>query len=391
MRAIVLDDEPLIVKHMERLLAGAGVEVVGGFTNPYEVLETMKALQPDVMFLDIEMPELSGLDIAERVYADKLDMEIVFITAYNQYAIDAFRVNALDYLLKPIMEEDLQRSLDRVGRRRQHREGIVGTGGQRKAVAALFGRFTLYWDDDPEDGGALGGEQPAQASRPVRWTTSKCAELFAYLLLQPEEKEVGKWEMFEALWPNQNTEKAGINLRSSVSRVNKTLRDCRSGITLVSIRNGYRLVLGGEMISVDAAELERCVLDAIEPTVDNLAYIEQLIHRCSQPFLPEFDGDWCEIYRKRYRQYFLHLGKKLLQYYMKAETEPFKTLRLVDLLVDHSPYDESLREAALTLHHRVGGPQGAAAYYEAYASILKIELGIVPGSALSERLRSLTE
>jgi two-component SAPR family response regulator len=376
MRAIVVDDELLVAEQIDRMLVHAGVKVLGRCVNPHEALGMAAELQPDVLFLDIEMPELSGLEIAERVYADKLDMEVVFITAHNQYAIDAFRVNALDYLLKPVREEDLERSLERVGKRRQHRGGAVGSGGQRTAVAALFGKFTLHMDD---------------ALEPVRWVTAKCAELLAYMLLQSWEKEVSKWELFEALWPTQNEEKAGINLRSTVSRINKTLRDCRSGMALASVKNGYRLALSDEAPSVDAAELKLFVLDAAETNAGNLAYIEQLVLRCSRPFLQEFDGAWCEPYRKQYRQYFLHLGQKLLLYYEKSEAEPLKALRLADLLVEHDPYDESLREAALKQHHRFGGSQRAAAYYEAYAELIDTELGAVPGDTLTALLRNLTD
>jgi len=372
-RAIVVDDELWVAEHIETMLVNAGVTVVGCCSNPHEALGLAKALQPDVLFLDIEMPELSGLEIAEQVYADNLNVEVVFITAYTQYAIDAFRVNALHYLLKPVMEEDLQRTLERIGRRRQTR---LESGGHRTAAAGLFGKFALHMDDDPE---------------PVRWVTSKCAELFAYMLLQPREREVSKWQLFEALWPTQNTEKAGINLRSSVSRTNKTLRDCGSGMALVSVRNGYRLVMPGVMPTSDAAELERWVLDAVEPEPDNLAHVEGLVHRCSQPFLPEFDSAWCEVYRKTYRQYFLHLGKKLLLYYVNAESEPFKALRLAEQLVEHDPYDDSLREAALKLHYRIGGPKRAVAYYEAYTAQLKAELGTLPGEPLGTLLRSLAD
>lgn len=376
MRAIVIDDELLVAEQIDRMLVHAGVKVLGCCANPHEALGMAKALQPDVLFLDIEMPELSGLEIAERVYADKLDIEVVFITAYNQYAIDAFRANALDYLLKPVMEEDLQRSLERVLRRRQHRGGPVGSGRQRRVAASLFGKFALHMD---------GGLEP------VRWVTSKCAELLAYMLLQPWGKEVSKWELLEALWPAQNADKAGINLRSTVSRINKTLRDCCSGMALASVRNGYRLDLSDEAPAVDAEELELFVLDAVVPGPVNLAYIEQLVHRCSRPFLQEFDSAWCEPYRKQYRQYLLHLGKKLLLYYEKAEAEPFKALQLTDLLVEHDPYDESLREAALKLHHRIGGSQRAAAYYEAYAELISTELEALPGDTLTALLRALTD
>lgn len=374
MRAIVVDDEQLIAEHINRLLAETGVEVAGCYTNPYEALEMIKLLRPDVLFLDIEMPEMSGLEIAEQVYADNLDSEVVFITAFNQYAIDAFRVNALDYLLKPLMEEDLNRALDRVRRRRNQRARVAGKISDRQVSASFFGSFSVYLGNDPE---------------PIRWVTSKSAELFAYMLLQQREKEATKWQLFEALWNDKNMEKADINLRSTVSRVNKTLRDLQSGMALVSVRNGYRLIVPDDMLVVDVDRLERFVLDSVEIGPDNLNDVEQLVYSCKHPFLQEFSGEWCERYRIRYRRYFLHLGGRLLSYYESEETEPLKAFQLVEMLIDHDPYNDSLRAAGMNLRFRVGGPKQAAAYYETYAALLKADLGTEPGAALTALFHAL--
>ena len=374
MRAIVVDDEQLNVEHIERLLDHAGIEVAGRCTNPYEALGMAEARQPDVLFLDIEMPELSGLEIAERVYAAKLNVEIVFITAHNQYAIDAFRVNALDYLLKPVMEEDLQRSLERVAKRRHLHGAAAGTGGKRQVTVSLFGKLSVHIGDSPE---------------PVRWVTSKCAELFAYMLLQPREKEVTKWELFEALWADKNAEKADINLRSTVSRINKTLRDRQAGMALSSVKNGYRLSLADNELKVDAHRLERFVVDSAEVDANNCERCEPLLSDCNQPLLQEFDGQWCEAYRTQYRQYYLRLGRRLLSYFECAETEPRRTLQLADMLVGHDPYDDFLRATALRLHYRTGGRKRAEAYFGEYAELLKTELGAKPSEEISALFQAL--
>ncbi|MBO9597721.1 MAG: bacterial transcriptional activator domain-containing protein, partial [Cohnella sp.] len=99
---------------------------------------------------------------------------------------------------------------------------------------------------------------------------------------------------------------------------------------------------------------------------------------------------WCEPYRQLYREYSLLLGKRLLSYYEKSAAEPYKALRLADLLIEHDPYAESLREAALKLHHRTGGSSRAIAYYESYAEFIRAELGSLPGETLTALLRTLT-
>ncbi len=371
---MIVDDERLIVEHIDRLLTDAGIEVLGGYTNPHEALQSARALQPDVLFLDIEMPELSGLEIAERLYADNSGIEIVFITAFNHYALDAFRVNALDYLLKPVHEEELSRSLERIRRRRHAYAAKDRTPVHRRLTAALYGKFNVYVDGEP-----------------IRWVTAKCAELFAYMLLQGD-KDASKWQLFETLWNEKDSEKADINLRSTVSRINKTLRDLQAGIALVSVRNGYRLALSDEApMMMDARQLERFVLDDAEIHADNADQVEQLVEHCSQPLLQEFGGEWCEPYRIQHRQYALQLGRRLLSYYSHAAAEPLKRLRLAEKLIGLEPYNDSLRAAALKLHHQLDGPQRTAAYYEAYAALLQTDLGTEPSDALTALYQSLLD
>jgi two-component system LytT family response regulator len=109
MRALVVDDEPLARRELRRLLdAHPAVQVVGEAGNIDEAQARIDALSPDVLFLDIQMPGGTGFDLLARL--DRVP-RIVFTTAYDQYAVKAFDVNALDYLLKPIEPERLAAAL----------------------------------------------------------------------------------------------------------------------------------------------------------------------------------------------------------------------------------------------------------------------------------------
>jgi two-component system LytT family response regulator len=114
MRAYIVDDERLAVERLTRLLNATGrVEIVGAETDPEPALAFLQAHPVDVLFLDIQMPGLTGFELLERL--DR-DVTVVFTTAYDRYAIDAFGVNSIDYLLKPIEPERLDRALDKVER-----------------------------------------------------------------------------------------------------------------------------------------------------------------------------------------------------------------------------------------------------------------------------------
>src|SRR5439155_6781827 len=131
LRAFLIDDEPLALKRLARMLEATGrVEIVGRATDPQRGLKQMASADADVVFLDIHMPGLSGFEVVERLPAGP---RVVFTTAYDQHAVQAFETNAIDYLLKPIEPGRLDRSLDRVARQRE--EG--GDGGLRDALAQL--------------------------------------------------------------------------------------------------------------------------------------------------------------------------------------------------------------------------------------------------------------
>ena len=107
LKTIIIDDEPDSVRLLQLQLAQncPQVEVAGTYTNSQKALEALETLTPDLLFLDIEMPVMNGFEILERT--SHLDFRVIFITAYNQYALKAFRFNALDYLVKPIDTVDL--------------------------------------------------------------------------------------------------------------------------------------------------------------------------------------------------------------------------------------------------------------------------------------------
>jgi two-component system, LytTR family, response regulator len=114
LRAFILDDERLAVDRLRRLLDATGrVDVVGSATDPEAALEQLRAQSVEVLFLDVQMPELSGFDLLARLDAH---IPVVFTTAYDQYAIEAFSVNSVDYLLKPIEPARLDHALDKLER-----------------------------------------------------------------------------------------------------------------------------------------------------------------------------------------------------------------------------------------------------------------------------------
>jgi two-component system LytT family response regulator len=113
MRVVIIDDEAKARRVLEILLEEncPDIQVVGSAANVPEGVEVIKSTKPDLVFLDIEMPIYSGLQLLD--FFDKVDFQIIFITAHNEYAINAFRVNATDYLLKPLDIDQLIKAVEK--------------------------------------------------------------------------------------------------------------------------------------------------------------------------------------------------------------------------------------------------------------------------------------
>ena len=135
--ALIIDDEPLARQELLYLLQSAeGVEVLGQGTNGIEAVELIRTLKPDVVFLDVQMPGLDGFAVLKKLMDKRTDLPcVVFATAFDQYAVRAFEVNAVDYLLKPF---DRKRVLKTVEKVRARMAGQADAGGGDAKLDALL-------------------------------------------------------------------------------------------------------------------------------------------------------------------------------------------------------------------------------------------------------------
>ena len=136
LRVLIVDDEPLALDYMETILASVGdVELVGRCRSGREALIELQKCEVDLMFLDIQMPGLNGLEVVKRCQSDVMPV-VVFATAYDEYAVRAFEANAVDYLLKPFETDRVQSA---VMRARDRLLSVALQSGKEAAVAAIAG------------------------------------------------------------------------------------------------------------------------------------------------------------------------------------------------------------------------------------------------------------
>lgn len=179
MRTIVVDDEELSMRQFEIECAQVGeIELVGAFTNPLEALEYAKSHPVDFALLDIEMPQMNGIELAKRLREIKGDMIIIFVSGYSDYVLEALKMKSDYYVLKPYSREDI---LDALTRAR-----LLAKGQHKRVFVRTFGRFDIFID------GGL-----------VKFSNAKSKELLA-LCVDRMGGDVTMEEAVDKLWPDKD-------------------------------------------------------------------------------------------------------------------------------------------------------------------------------------------
>ena len=136
MKAVIVDDEKLSRQRIRRLLDDQQqVQVIAECSNGYDAVRVVQEQQPDLLFLDVEMPEVDGFAVLDMLRDARRMPRIIFVTAFDKYAVQAFDVRALDYLLKPVSRERVAEAV---------RRAVENRTDQRPAITSLLKRFTIH-------------------------------------------------------------------------------------------------------------------------------------------------------------------------------------------------------------------------------------------------------
>lgn len=283
MKCILIDDEPLALNDMERQLGKlGGVDILGKFGNARDALDALGALEPNVIFLDIDMPVMNGLEAALYFQERRPGVRIVFVTAYQEYAIKAFELNALDYLLKPVVPSRLAQTLQRL----THAVSPPGAAADaepavRPAIIRCFRSLAIEYGDPPTQ---------------LAWRTNKAQELFAYLLHR-RGQQTRKDMLLELLWPDLEPERGYALLYTTVYQLRKSLETAGLRIRILNNKAGYELHT--EDCTIDVDEWERRVPGSDELRPDRQADYEAWLDSYAGEYLEEQDYEWADAERRR--------------------------------------------------------------------------------------------
>ncbi|EMS73919.1 response regulator [Ruminiclostridium cellobioparum] len=370
LKAIIVDNEEPAINILKILLERTRqVTVIDSFLSAADALAGLVKVKPDVAFLDIEMPEINGLELAGKILEINNDIEIIFVTAYDQYALNAFRVNALDYLLKPLSFEDIEQTISRLIKRR----GLLTDSNLKLSGNGriyCFGKLSAY---------GTGSKQP------VKWRTSKAEELFAYML-QNLEKEVSKWKICEALWPEYVQEKVDIQLHTTIYKMKKVLSS--AGINLdFSFNNGcYWMSL--PQVYIDMVEFDSLAASVASVEEGTIEKYEKALLLYKGGYLEDNDYLWALSKREEYFIKYLKLATSIVVYYMQRN-EYIAAEKILHEILEKSPLNEVAHEMLLKCYFIKKDQVSFITHYLALQKLFKDELGIEPSKSIQALYNSI--
>jgi two-component system, LytTR family, response regulator len=233
-RVAAVDDELHALKRFERMvLKNDEIELCGLFNSAEQLLAYLKEQPLDAVFLDIEMPGINGLELTQQILDLNENIDIVFVTAFNQYAVEAFELQAIDYIMKPLKKERLEKTINRLLKTTR---SVVKTD---TLYIQCFGDFEVF----------LNGEA-------MVWKNSRAKEILAFLIHKSGISV--NWEkIVDAVWPEFDSEKSQANFHTNTYLLRKRLaKEGLSGIIEAS-RGNYKVVKEG--ISCDLYQLEAMI------------------------------------------------------------------------------------------------------------------------------------
>lgn len=346
---MIVEDEPHLLQFLKKKLeASEGFIVKSVCSSPEEAIAAFSVNPVDVLFLDIEMPRMNGIELAKQLLRQKENLRIVFTTAYDHYALDAFQVEAIDYLLKPITDSDIQRVMRRLKKSFPLIQSNKLQSNSGMHSVHCFGCFEVR-----------NNEQQL-----VRWPTRKAEELFAYFIAHPD-RQMSKWELLEQFWTELDEDRGLHHLYSTIYRIKQVLKSLPSSPTIQKVNEGYMLnhYTGlsdlGKLLS-----FKRDTINAAEPPTEEELH---LYHSYAKPLFGCKGYIWSFQVEEHADSLHAWLCERLIAYYceQKQFEEADRTMRQY---VKQHLEDEAMMLKWLRLLGSLQGYESQAAAFRSWCN-----------------------
>lgn len=355
MKTILIDDEPFaleVLKHM--LTPYKEINIVGSYTKHIDALKEIKTVEPEIIFLDIEMGPMNGLELAEIFMRELEDVEIVFVTAYSQYAVDAFEINAIDYLLKPVQEKRLSKAISRLKEKKRDKDKY------KKSVETLD-KLKIY---------SFGGFKVVDSgSKALPWRTQKSKELFAYLWTR-RGRTSSKDTILDAIFQDRELDKASTLLHTTVYQLRKNLEKLGYPNSIVYSEEGYQLDI-----------LTTSDLEQLMNIMQQESYSQEDIGEVLKIYIGDFLEEgyhWSIELQQRYRHLVFTMIEKFVKDEVKSERYDLTLKVYIDKLYQIDPFSNSVAEMMINYYGKRNDLLGLETFYKKYKEDLWEEMEVKP-------------
>lgn len=371
MNVLIVDDDPIVTGTLENsLYSFHSVSYVSSTESPYEVKNKISSSHFDVIFLDIHMPGIDGMELAEIILEEKPFIEIVFITASSEHALRAFEVSAIDYIVKPLNMNRLTKTIQRL-------EKILRAEPKKNPAnrihISVANEFSL----------SLGSNRHVY----FNWRTSKSLELFLYLL-HHADKPVPKTHIIDEIWEGIDDQKASQQMYTTIYHIRKIISEYSEFMKIINKNGCYML------------KTTNCYIDLFEwykkittlPPLSEQTMIEysNVLHANKGSYLSSYLYSWADSRTNQYDQYWISNALDLAHFYYRR----FKVSEAKYWFIKVTERDITCEEAyfhLMKLAHYESNETKVQDYYEEIQKNLCNELGTEPNDEIRDWYMEWTE
>lgn len=364
MKVVCIDDEPLILEHLSsKLQQVEDVEVVSTHVCPMEGQNYILKNDVDTVFLDINLPEVNGVDLAHQIVQKKPDIMVVFLTAHEEYAVKAYALEAVDYIVKPIQLERLQIAVNRARKKSQALK-LWSTNKGKKLYIKVANHLAFSTD--------------GQHFSPLQWRTAKAEELFL-LLLHHRGALVDKYTIKSTVWEDFDVNDS--LLHTTISYIRKSLKKFKDYITIQLRGQAYFLEL--KNVQVDLFHWEASLSNLGTLSYRTIEKYEKVMKQNEDVYLKQYSYIWLEAERERLELLFEDTMKKMASIHV-LENELNKAFLTYQTISERQPENEAVHFLLMKLYARNGYLRQVNSQYQKLCNIFQNKLDMEPSEHIQQ-------
>lgn len=365
MDVVIIDDEPLLLNILKsKLQQMEQIRKIYTYTDPYDALNNIKQDNPEAIFLDVEIKPINGIDLAEVIKSKYPRIKIVFVTSCKDYAIEAFDLNAIDYLIRPVYTERLRETISRICP-----DSVVKVKDNPEHTYELkeYPKMVCFFN-------SMRFLDQYRKEIPIQWRTRKTQELFA-LLVHHRGKKLRKDLIVEELWPNHKWQNGMSLLYNSIYYLRRTLKKIDFNIEIKNEKNTYTLIMND--VKLDVQKWQDKIDTLPELTRDTYLHHKEVIHMYKGDYLNEHEYHWSEMEKEHLRSIWLYHVRKVVDFLIEQE-EFFEAINLYHYVQEVYPTGEESYFNLMKLYNKVNNKQAVETQYNMLRKVLQNEYQVEP-------------